>query len=105
MKIHGATSLSPPLLVPCAASPPPAAVSLMTRWGGITMLAHDLRLPFARFLSHNPSITQLKRYAIDRVYRERRVLGHHPREIYECAFDIVTTASGEFNFVELLTTM
>lgn len=92
---HGAVSLSPPLLVPCGTTPlPPSGVSVMTRWGGVAMLPHDLRLPFARFLGHNPSVTQCKRYAIDRVYRERRVLGHHPRELYECAFDIVTPPSG-----------
>ncbi|KAG8276526.1 Eukaryotic translation initiation factor 2 alpha kinase 4 [Homalodisca vitripennis] len=95
LETHGAVSLSPPLLVPCGAAPlPTAAVSVMTRWGGVAMLPHNLRLPFARFLAHNPSITQFKRYAIDRVYRERRVLGHHPRELYECAFDIVTPSSG-----------
>ena len=60
---------------------------------------HDLRLPFARLLAHNPSLNHLKRYAIDRVYRERRVLGLHPRELYECAFDIVTSTPGIFLFV------
>lgn len=95
---HGAVNLSAPLLMPYGRSPLPplpTTVSVMMRWGGVTMLPHDLRLSFARYLAHNPSVTHLKRYTIDRVYRERRVLGHHPRELYECDFDIVTPSVGE----------
>ncbi|XP_054261632.1 eIF-2-alpha kinase GCN2-like isoform X1 [Macrosteles quadrilineatus] len=96
LELHGAVSLCPPLMMPSGLCPlPPSTVSVMTRWGGVAMLPHDLRLPFARFLAHNPTISQFKRYSIDRVYRERRVLGHHPRELYECAFDIVTPTSGD----------
>lgn len=96
LELHGAVSLCPPLMMPSGLCPlPPSTVSVMTRWGGVAMLPHDLRLPFARFLAHNPTISQFKRYSIDRVYRERRVLGHHPRELYECAFDIVTPTSGK----------
>lgn len=62
--------------------------------GSIVSVPHDLRTPFARYLAQNGSIVSMKRYCIDRVYRERRVLGFHPRELYECAFDIVTHTPG-----------
>lgn len=64
--------------------------------GSIVSVPHDLRTPFARYLAQNGSIVSMKRYCIDRVYRERRVLGFHPRELYECAFDIVTHTPGKF---------
>lgn len=98
MRAHGAVSMLVPLLTPSGVvTQPDSVVSLMTRWGGVTTAPHDLRLPFARLLAHNPPLNQFKRYAIDRVYRERRVLGLHPRELYECAFDIVTsTPAGNF---------
>lgn len=102
VKAHGAVNMLVPLLTPSGIiSQPDSIVSLMTRWGGVTTAPHDLRLPFARLLAHNPSLNHIKRYAIDRVYRERRVLGLHPRELYECAFDIVTSTPGN-NFILLL---
>ena len=42
-------------------------------------------------MAHN-SILNLKRYSIERVYRQLRAQSLHPREVIECAFDIVTTA-------------
>ncbi|KAF5298737.1 hypothetical protein FQR65_LT09606 [Abscondita terminalis] len=42
------------------------------------------------------NITFLRRYSIERVYREKKVFGFHPRELYECAFDIVTPTTGNF---------
>jgi translation initiation factor 2-alpha kinase 4 len=65
----------------------------MSHSGGIVTIPYDLRVPFARYVAWN-GITCLKRYAIDRVYREKRVFGFHPRELYECAFDIVTPNTG-----------
>ncbi|CAH1394203.1 unnamed protein product [Nezara viridula] len=85
---HGAASFLPPLLTP-ANHLMENAVCFMTRLGSIVHATHDLQSPFARYLAHNPNIVQLKRYAIDKVYRERPA-GVHPKEIYECAFDIVT---------------
>lgn len=35
-----------------------------------------------------------RRYSIERVYRERKLFGSHPRELTECAFDIVTNSPG-----------
>ncbi|XP_075223291.1 eukaryotic translation initiation factor 2 alpha kinase Gcn2 [Lycorma delicatula] len=100
-KRHGAISLITPLFTPCRHHIlPESVVRLMTRWGGVVMAPHNLRAPFARYLAQNPSITQMKRYAIDRVYRERRIHGCHPRELYECAFDIVTPIPNGFEMVE-----
>jgi len=66
--------------------------TLMTRWGGLTCIPYNLRIPFARFIAHNPTISNLKRYSIDRVYRQRKVFGVHPRELYEGAFDIISSS-------------
>lgn len=94
-KRHGAVSLTTPLLMPQRAvdSEVDSVVRLMTRWGGIVNVPHDLRVNFARYVAWN-NISCLKRYAIQRVYREKRVYGFHPRELYECAFDIVTPSPG-----------
>ena len=50
------------------------------------------QVPFARYVSRN-NITDLKRYSIERVYREKKIHGLHPRELTECAFDIITPNS------------
>lgn len=65
----------------------------MTHFGGIVSLPHDLRVPFARYVAWN-NLSLLRRYSIERVYREKKVFGFLPRELYECAFDIVTPTSG-----------
>jgi translation initiation factor 2-alpha kinase 4 len=92
---HGATCLSTPLLMPrnTLYDNTESCVRLMTHSGGIVSMPHDLRAPFARYVAWN-GITCLKRYAIDKVYREKRVYGFHPRELYECAFDIITPNTG-----------
>lgn len=51
-------------------------------------------MPFARYVARC-GVTYLKRYSIDNVYRESRVVGLHPRELAACSFDIVTTAGGQ----------
>lgn len=95
-KRHGAVGLLTPLFTPYRQENlPESIVKLMTRGGGLVTAPHNLRVPFARYLAQNPNLTQFKRYAIDRVYRERRVHGFHPRELYECAFDIVTPVASE----------
>lgn len=87
-------------------------VKLMTHFGSIVCLPHDLRylygtnfiikcssyfacfrVPFARYVAWN-GITLLRRYSVERVYREKKVFGFHPRELYECAFDIITPTTG-----------
>jgi len=94
-QLHGGVWLCTPLLMPALNSMiNENTVTMMARWGGLTCIPHNLRIPFARFLAHNPSISNLKRYSIDRVYRQRRVYGVHPRELYEAAFDIISTSQG-----------
>ncbi|KAJ0173486.1 hypothetical protein K1T71_010635 [Dendrolimus kikuchii] len=88
---HGASEFSPPLLIPRvkAWDQHPNAVKMMTSSGHVVHLPHDLRLPFARHTAYFGT-KYMRRYVVDRVYRENRVEGFHPREIIECAFDIVT---------------
>ncbi|XP_050530238.1 eIF-2-alpha kinase GCN2 isoform X2 [Daktulosphaira vitifoliae] len=103
-QLHGGIMLYTPLLMPALnGMVNDNTVTMMARWGGMTCIPHNLRVPFARFLAHNPSITNLKRYFIDRVYRQRRVYGVHPRELYEAAFDIISSSQGDlFAEAELL---
>ncbi|XP_028168706.1 eIF-2-alpha kinase GCN2 [Ostrinia furnacalis] len=90
-RTHGATEFSPPLLMPRAKGwdQYPNAVKVMTASGSVCHLPHDLRLPFARHVAYTGT-KYMRRYVVDRVYREKHVPGFHPREIVECAFDIVT---------------
>jgi len=53
-----------------------------------------LQVPFARYVARC-GISYLKRYSIDNVYRESRLVGLHPRELAACSFDIVTMAGGQ----------
>ncbi|GLV39622.1 Gcn2 [Carabus blaptoides fortunei] len=95
--LHGGQCLSTPLLMPESNyyKGIDTCVKLMTHSGSIISIPHDLRVPFARYIAWN-NITLLKRYSIDRVYREKKIFGFHPRELYECAFDIVTPNPGSF---------
>ena len=70
-----------------------AQVQLMNFAGGIVTLPVELQTPFARFISRS-NISWLKRYCIDVVYSERKLVGLHPRSSPELAFDIVTPSPG-----------
>lgn len=98
--LHGGTYLSTPLLMPDSknftANEYGGNVSLMTKSGSLVNMPYDLQMPFARYLAQNPLIIHLKRYAVDKVYRERRVFGSHPREVFECSFDIVSSLPCKF---------
>lgn len=50
----------------------------------------SLQVPFARFVAHN-QVQNLRRYSVERVFRQNKPFGLHPREIVECAFDIITS--------------
>ncbi|XP_053702069.1 eIF-2-alpha kinase GCN2 isoform X1 [Synchiropus splendidus] len=90
-KKHSAVRLQTPLLLPrnrklyegCE----PAC--FMDHSGMLVTLPYDLRMAFARFVARN-NVTQLKRYSIERVFRPRKLDRAHPRELLECAFDIIT---------------
>ncbi|XP_076064689.1 eukaryotic translation initiation factor 2 alpha kinase Gcn2 [Oratosquilla oratoria] len=64
-------------------------VSLMSRRGELITAQFELRYPFARYVARK-EIKALRRYCIDRVQRAYKVSGIHPRELYECAFDIIS---------------
>uniref|UniRef100_A0A673HAM6 eIF-2-alpha kinase GCN2 n=1 Tax=Sinocyclocheilus rhinocerous TaxID=307959 RepID=A0A673HAM6_9TELE len=91
---HGAVRLQMPLLLPrnrrlyegCETA------CFMDHSGMLVSLPYDLRLAFARFVARN-NISHLKRYSIERVYRQRKLDRAHPRELLECAFDIVIPIS------------
>lgn len=51
-----------------------------------------LQVPFARFIARN-NVTHLKRFSMEKVYRQKRFFNLHPRELTECAFDIVSPSS------------
>ncbi|XP_022092964.1 eIF-2-alpha kinase GCN2-like isoform X2 [Acanthaster planci] len=92
-KKHSALKVNTPLLLPRnrGLEKSEMCVNLMGHSGGLVSLAYDLRIPFARFVARN-NVTNLKRYCIERVYRERQIYGCHPRELTECAFDIVASS-------------
>ncbi|XP_058461122.1 eIF-2-alpha kinase GCN2 [Malaya genurostris] len=91
---HGAIEVVTPLLTPYAkASARNNSVKLMTHSGSIVSLPDDLRVPFMRHVALN-GIKFIRRYSIGRVYREKKVFNFHPKQVYECAFDIVTPNRG-----------
>lgn len=93
-QIHGGENVSTPLLMPKASyyEGSDSVVYLMTHSGSVVCLPHDLRVPFARFIACN-GVTNMRRYSVDRVFREKKIFGTQPRELVECAFDIVTPSS------------
>lgn len=71
-----------------------SSVRLMTHSGSVVILPHDLRIPFAKHVALN-GINMIRRYSVGRVYREKKVFNFHPKQLYECAFDIVTPNPGD----------
>lgn len=72
---HGGICFTTPLLMPKSGElydTNESCVKLMTRTGNIVTIPYDLRAPFARYVAWN-DITHLRRYAIERVYREKKV--------------------------------
>ena len=67
------------------------AVSVMDHSGKLITLPYDLRIPFARYIARN-GVVNMKRFDIGCVYRDTKILGAHPKELYECVFDIVTSS-------------
>ncbi|XP_012229735.1 eIF-2-alpha kinase GCN2 [Linepithema humile] len=89
---HGGIHLATPLLMPKSiqhSNFTESNVKLMTRTGSVVSIPHDLRTPFARYIIWN-NISHIRRYAVERVFRDKKARGFHPRELYECAFDIIS---------------
>uniref|UniRef100_A0AAY5KKV3 eIF-2-alpha kinase GCN2 n=1 Tax=Esox lucius TaxID=8010 RepID=A0AAY5KKV3_ESOLU len=89
-KKHGAVRLQTPMLLPrnrkLYEGSEPAC--FMDHSGMLVTLPYDLRMAFARFVARN-NITHFKRWSIERVFRPRKLDRAHPRELLECAFDII----------------
>ncbi|KFB49982.1 eukaryotic translation initiation factor 2-alpha kinase [Anopheles sinensis] len=92
---HGAIEVVTPLLTPYTKQHAARSntVKLMTHSGSVVTLPDDLRLPFLRHVALN-GIRNIRRYSVGRVYREKKVFNFHPKQVYECAFDIVTPSRG-----------
>ncbi|XP_030299750.1 eIF-2-alpha kinase GCN2 [Sparus aurata] len=90
-KKHGAVRLQTPLFLPRNRKlyDGSEVACFMDHSGMLVTLPYDLRMAFARFVGRN-NITHLKRYSIERVFRPRKLDRAHPRELMECAFDIIT---------------
>ncbi|XP_073339197.1 eIF-2-alpha kinase GCN2 [Pagrus major] len=90
-KKHGAVRLQTPLFLPRNRKLYDGSelACFMDHSGMLVTLPYDLRMAFARFVGRN-NITHLKRYSIERVFRPRKLDRAHPRELMECAFDIIT---------------
>ncbi|XP_032355681.1 eIF-2-alpha kinase GCN2 [Etheostoma spectabile] len=93
-KKHGAVRLQTPLLLPRNRKLYDGSelACFMDHSGMLVTLPYDLRMAFSRFVARN-NITHLKRYSIERVFRPRKLDRAHPRELLECAFDIITPVS------------
>lgn len=65
----------------------------MTHSGSVVELPHDLRIPFIKTMALSP-MDRLRRFSVGRVYREKKVFYFHPKEQYECVFDIITPHRG-----------
>ena len=93
-QLHGAIHFSVPQLLPKGKSfdlyQNTNVVKAMTRSGNVVFLPYDLRIPLARYVAKS-KISQLRRYSVAPVFREKRIFGLHPTEIIECAFDIITS--------------
>ncbi|XP_063039722.1 eIF-2-alpha kinase GCN2 isoform X2 [Engraulis encrasicolus] len=88
---HGAVRLQTPLLLPRNRSVYEGCelACFMDHSGMLVTLPYDLRVAFARYIARN-NVSHVKRYSIERVFRPRKLDRSHPREMLECAFDIVT---------------
>ncbi|KAL8704764.1 MAG: hypothetical protein Q9201_002074 [Fulgogasparrea decipioides] len=63
---------------------------LQDQGGELCSLRYDLTVPFARWLAMNPSVQNIKRYHIAKVYRRDQpaMTKGRMREFYQCDFDI-----------------
>lgn len=94
LRLHGAVEVTTPLLTPLMDNQSAHnSVKLMTHSGCVVVLPYDLRSPFATWAAIN-GITPMRRYSIERVYREKKAFNFHPKQLHECAFDIINENPG-----------
>ncbi|KZF26011.1 histidyl-tRNA synthetase, class IIa [Xylona heveae TC161] len=77
---------------------------LADQGGEICSLRYDLTVPFARWLAMNPSVQNIKRYHIAKVYRRDQpaMTKGRMREFYQCDFDIAGTYDAMLPDAEIL---
>ena len=112
---HGALHVATPLLLPKLDlyENLEHVAFMLDRAGNVVLLPHDLKVrynhykhfitlfdvgfglqvSFARYAARR-NVTNLRRFAIEKVYRENRWHDSHPNEIHACSFDIVTPQAG-----------
>ncbi|XP_054720809.1 eIF-2-alpha kinase GCN2-like [Uloborus diversus] len=96
MRLHGAVYFSVPTLMPkSSVIENENCVHVMEHGGGMVMLPYNLRIPFARYIARK-EIDFFRRYSLEKVFRQQKVFGCHPREQYEFSFDIVTPTPDSF---------
>ena len=90
---HGAIFIQNPQLLPKGNLKvyewTPFLVKTMSRSGSVVSLPFDLRVPFARYVART-NLHSTRRYCIAPVFRESKVYDVQPKELIECAFDIIT---------------
>ncbi|KAF6023267.1 hypothetical protein EB796_018424 [Bugula neritina] len=93
LSAHGAVELEVPLMLPKLSIYESCSqlVTFMDSAGNLVSLPFDLRVPFARFVARN-NISNLKRYSISKVFRERKPHGIQPHEYIIAAFDIISSS-------------
>ncbi|KAI9828675.1 MAG: Cytoplasmic and mitochondrial histidine tRNA synthetase [Thelocarpon impressellum] len=77
---------------------------LQDQGGELCSLRYDLTVPFARWLAMNPSVQNIKRYHIAKVYRRDQpaMTKGRMREFYQCDFDIAGTYDAMLPDAEIL---
>ncbi|KAL8714817.1 MAG: hypothetical protein Q9220_001330 [cf. Caloplaca sp. 1 TL-2023] len=77
---------------------------LQDQGGEICSLRYDLTVPFARWLAMNPSVQNIKRYHIAKVYRRDQpaMTKGRMREFYQCDFDIAGSYDAMLPDAEIL---
>ncbi|BFZ11743.1 hypothetical protein BsWGS_14782 [Bradybaena similaris] len=104
---HGAIQITLPLFMPkCGIyDNNEQLVRLMDQRGGIVSVPLDLRVPFARYVGRH-NVQSMKRFAIEKVFRDKHyynvLYNVHPKELTECAFDIITTSNSLIPDAEVL---
>ena len=91
---HGAVNLDIPLLMPQnrVFEQQDWIANIMDSEGIILSLPFDSRVSLARYVSRN-NIRNIKRYSINKVFRDTKISRTHPKEIKECSFDIISDSS------------
>ncbi|GAU88418.1 hypothetical protein RvY_01123 [Ramazzottius varieornatus] len=95
-QLHGSVRMIAPLLIPNLRSADTyrraQLCTFMDSEGSLVLLPYDHRAPFARYVARN-QLHSMKKFCVDRVFRGRRGGSAHPKELFECSFDVVTDES------------